>query len=147
MDHTAGCPVSGNFLAGQIVDDLFAVAHGGVFLFISGFCGFLMQIAVESDIVSPAGDFFYDLRVMLSYNSGNEEGCLHLVAVQHIEDSRNALFGAIGAAGEVGHMGGASISVCGPHGFCIQVKCHHDGNPFFIRPVHHALFPPFCCCT
>ena len=147
MDNAARCPVSGNLLPGQIIDDLLTAVHGGIFLLIGSFCGFLMQIAMKADVVSSACNLLHDLRVMLSDYAGNEKGCLYLVAVQHVKDARYTLFGAVGAAGKVCHMGSTAVSVSGPHRFCVQVKCHHHGNAFVVRPVHHALFPPFCFCT
>ena len=57
VDHAAGRPVSHNGLTGQIRNDFFTAVHGGVLL-LAGGCGkFLVEIAVEADLVAAPHHF------------------------------------------------------------------------------------------
>ena len=81
MDHSAGSPVADHLLACQLPDELFAPLHGGVLLFAGGGGKFLVEIAVEADLMASCGDFFYHIRIFVRHDARHEEGSLQAEAV------------------------------------------------------------------
>lgn len=50
------------------------------------------------------------------------------IHIQHVQDSGYALLGAVCAPGISGYMVMVAVASGGPHGLCVQVKCHHDSD-------------------
>ena len=73
MDHAARCPVPDNPLTGELVYNLFAAAHGGVLFLVGSGSKFFVEIAVETNFMSPPDDLLYHQRIFFSDDSGTKK--------------------------------------------------------------------------
>ena len=105
-----------------------------------------MQIAMKADVVSSACNLPHDLWVMLQQLHRNEKVAFTWWLSKDVEDARHTLFGAVGRGKGLSY-GQYCRHRAWSTSFLRPGQCHHHGNPFVVRPVHHALFPPFCFCT